>query len=145
MAGKVVTTNNQQGQADNSVSFPIVLIDDDQWLTVCGSLPDLQLAVEPDFLDDIVAGYDALARPLQLFTQEKEGSWGTRDADTMARVSGAPEPQALQRDVRRFFSLWTDEEAPEFGDDLLEYINSVKSRVETVRTRRKARRPEGQI
>ncbi|MFG2472612.1 hypothetical protein ACGFXB_45435 [Streptomyces canus] len=142
MAGKMVTTENDQEQADGTVSFPIVLIDDDHWLTVCGSMPDIQLAVEPDFLDDIVAGYDVLARPLQLFAQEKPGRWGSKDADTMVRVSGAPEPEALQRHVQSFFSIWTDEEAPVFRDDLLQYINSVKSRVETARTRRKARKPK---
>jgi hypothetical protein len=133
-----VTTENEQGKIEKTVPFPIILIDDDQWLAVCQSIPDLQLAVEPDFLDDIVAAYDALARPLQLF------SWGTRDADTMVRVSGAPEPGALQWYVRSFFWLWTDDETPELGDDLPQYINSVKSRMGTVRTRRKAWKSEEQ-
>ena len=112
----------------NTAAFPYILIDDDQWLIVCESAPDLQLAVEPDFLYDIVAGFDACARPLKLHAQ--------RDM-VVAEVVGPPQPGELRSHAESYFALWTHEAAPEFSGEAQTYVSSVAILAKTAKTRRK--------
>lgn len=118
----------EQGQSDTAAVFPFVLVDDDQWLIVCESALDLQLAVEPDFLYDIVAGFDARARPLRLRAQQ----------DTVvAEVVGGPQPGKLRSHTDEYFTVWTREAAPEFQSEAQNYVASVAASVKSAKTRRK--------
>ncbi|MFJ8364285.1 hypothetical protein [Streptomyces sp. NPDC093984] len=74
-------------------TWPVILIDDDQWLTVCESDRDIQLAVEPDFVDNIVVAYDGLARQLELLEVGNQ---------VTLRVSGPPQPEQLHRRVQEY-------------------------------------------
>lgn len=46
--------------------FPCLLVDDDGWVMPCADDDELQGLTEPDFIDDVVAAFDASARPLEL-------------------------------------------------------------------------------
>ncbi|MFI1106047.1 hypothetical protein [Streptomyces melanogenes] len=113
--------------------YPLILLDDDQWLYVCETHRELWLAVEPDFLDDIEAAFDALGRPLEL---------SAPDDEVVVRVSGPPRPDALRQGVEQYFGLWTYSAPPEFHDAVPQYIASVIASVKTAGSRRKKGRPD---
>ncbi|WP_329562317.1 hypothetical protein [Kitasatospora sp. NBC_01266] len=80
--------------------YPILLFDEDQWLIACESVQELQLAVEPDFLDDIATAFDALARPV----------WLTAPGDRIVPELAAPaedarpaRPARLQEETEKYF------------------------------------------
>ena len=111
--------------------FPLVLFDDDQWLIVCYSMDDVYSAVEPDFVDEIVAAFDALAHPVRV--RECQGK-------VTIDVGGPPDPDELQVHVQRFFSLWTFDAPPEFAGDVAQYVTAVTLQSRSARERkRKAR------
>ncbi|MER0445839.1 hypothetical protein ABR738_14930 [Streptomyces sp. Edi4] len=129
-----MVTLEPYGPPDEPV-FPLVLVDDDQWLDICETAQELD--VEPDFLDDIEAAFDALARPLELFARDIRKRWGGQDSETAVRVCGLPLPNELQGRIRDYFALWTYEEAPAFEGVPQEYIAAVKKRLATAQTRKK--------
>ncbi|GHK05874.1 hypothetical protein ACWEWI_37730 [Streptomyces sp. NPDC003753] len=113
-------------------TWPVILIDDDQWLTVCESDRDIQLAVEPDFVDDIVTAYDGLARSLELLDVGNQ---------VTLQVSGPPQPEQLHRQVQEYFDFWTREAAPAFQEDVRQYIASVAALARSAAARSKKGRP----
>ncbi|MFI2207804.1 hypothetical protein ACH47Z_45685 [Streptomyces sp. NPDC020192] len=119
------------GQPTGTV-WPVILIDDDQWLTVCESDRDVQLAVEPDFLDDIVAAFDGPARLLRLLDTQDEVTF---------EVSGPPQPEELRRRVQEYFDCWTREAAPAFQEDTRQYIASVAALARSADAKRKKGKP----
>jgi hypothetical protein len=60
----------EQGETREKVTFPIILIDDDQWMYVYSAPDGLVQDIEPTFLDDITAMFDGLVRPLGIALDE---------------------------------------------------------------------------
>ncbi|MGR6975070.1 hypothetical protein ACU639_36775 [Streptomyces cynarae] len=100
--------------------------------TVCESDRDIQLAVEPDFVDDIVAAYDGLGRQLELLDVGNQ---------VTILVSGPPQPEQLHRRVQEYFDCWTREAAPVFQEDARQYIASVAALARSAAARSKKCKP----
>ncbi|WP_329575977.1 hypothetical protein OG500_02480 [Kitasatospora sp. NBC_01250] len=111
--------------------YPIIVLDDDQWLDSCRSDDELQRLVEPDFLDEDVAGaFDALARPLRLTVH---------DGRIVPQVDGPADPGRLQEETEKFFHRWTYVQAPPRTEDLARYLAEVTVLARTTRSRRRGR------
>ncbi|MFE2219739.1 hypothetical protein ACFW93_48585 [Streptomyces canus] len=113
--------------------YPIIVVDDDQWMYVYSSLDQLVQDMEPTFLDDITATFDGLARCLSIALDET--------ANNVFVELQSPEPQLsrLQVHVDEFFTLWTEDDPVERLTDPREYTKSVSQAYERKRERRKKR------
>ncbi|MFE9438360.1 hypothetical protein ACFYO2_05005 [Streptomyces sp. NPDC006602] len=101
--------------------YPVIVVDDDQWMYVYSSPDQLVQDIEPTFLDDITATFDGLARPLRIALDESgEGVFAElRSSDSvLSRLQDDP---------------------PERLTDPREYTTSVSQAYERKRERRKKR------
>ena len=111
--------------------YPIIVVDDDQWMYVYSSSGQLVREIEPAFLDDITATFDGLARSLGFALDEtSEGVL----AELQSPDSGLTR---LQLHVDEFFTTWTQDEPPERVSDPGEYTTSVSQAYQRKRERRK--------
>jgi hypothetical protein len=123
----------EQGETREKVTFPIILIDDDQWMYVYSAPDGLVQDIEPTFLDDITAMFDGLARPLGIALDEAA-------EDVFAELQGSKSLLSrLQVHVEEFFTLWTGDDPPQRLTDPREYTKSVSLAYERKRERRNKR------
>ncbi|MFI1967527.1 hypothetical protein BLA24_28710 [Streptomyces cinnamoneus] len=114
------------------MSFPCLLVDGDGWVMPCEDDAELQALTEPDFIDDIVAAFDATARPLKLHL--------VGEGHVIAlRPTEEPRPDELAAHVRAYFHHWTDQEAPEAAQPMRLDVRSIADAVHATPTRRRRR------
>ncbi|MFE9370594.1 hypothetical protein ACFYM2_12595 [Streptomyces sp. NPDC006711] len=114
------------------VPFPCLLVDDDGWVMPCLDDDELQGLTEPDFIDDIVAAFDASARPLELHL--------VGDGQVIAlRPTGEPRPDELTKHVRVYFHRWTDQEAPAAAQPALACVTTIAAAIGSTPVRRRRR------
>ncbi|MFJ4671585.1 hypothetical protein [Kitasatospora purpeofusca] len=114
------------------VKFPCLLVDGDGWVMPCADDDELQGLTEPDFIDDIVAAFDASACPLELRLVGDGQIIGLAPA-------GDPQPNKLTAHVRAYFHRWTDREAPVILHPLQAYVTEVAATIHGTPVRRRPR------
>ncbi|MFJ9357877.1 hypothetical protein [Streptomyces mirabilis] len=111
--------------------FPIIVMDDDQWMYVYASLDQLMQDAEPSFLDDVTAAFDGRARALQLSLDE------SGEEIRIEVKSSDPQLERLQSCVEEFFAAWTHGAPPERLNEPRQYTQSVLSTYALRRDRRR--------
>ncbi|MFF2821197.1 hypothetical protein ACFVT9_37445 [Kitasatospora cineracea] len=117
----------------SAVDFPCLLIDDDGWVLPCADDDELQQLTEPDFTDEIVAAFDASARPLAVYLV------GPKRTIALQPV-GEPRPDELTAHVSAYFHHWTDRQAPAVVRPIHAYVAYVAEAVRSTPTRCRRRR-----
>lgn len=114
--------------------FPVMVVDDDQWMYVYTSDELLRADLEPVFLADITGAFDGLGRPLD-FAADPGG------ADAEVRVRGTePALERLQACAAAFFQVWTHDDPPQRSADPQHYVRSLVEAYERKRERRRKHR-----
>ncbi|MFF7456840.1 hypothetical protein [Kitasatospora sp. NPDC008115] len=117
-----------------AVSFPCVLVDDDDWLIPCESPEDVRLASEPEFVSDIRDAFDAGGRPLRLFATGPKGN------EVDFELAGPADPERFRRCVEAYFHHWTDAAPPVFAGDAAGYAAAVVVAARETAVRRRKRK-----
>jgi hypothetical protein len=112
--------------------FPCLLVDDDGWVMPCADDDELQGLTEPDFIDDVVAAFDASARPLELHL--------VGEGQVIAlRRTGDPRPDELTAHIQVYFRRWTDREVPATAQPALTYVAEIAAAIHSTPVRRRRR------
>ncbi|MEU6511963.1 hypothetical protein [Streptomyces sp. NPDC046942] len=94
--------------------YPLIIVDDDQWVYVYSSPEDVARAVEPALLDDTVDAFDGSARPLRI-------TWAEDSAQVVV-ADGSPHLHRLQEHMDSFFHAWTTNSPPPHAATAEEYV-----------------------
>ncbi|MFF0088203.1 hypothetical protein ACFYR1_52825 [Streptomyces canus] len=114
------------------MTFPCLLVDDDGWVMPCEDDGELQGLTEPDFIDDIVAAFDAMACPLELHLVGETQLIALRPTG-----ESRPRPDELAAHVRAYFRRWTDQEAPVAARPMRPDVKSIAAAIQAAPVRRR--------
>jgi hypothetical protein len=116
----------------STLAQPLIVFDDDHWMSLYDSVESLQDHLEFPFVDEVAAALDGNAVPLRIFAVGEEVR--------IEAENTRPELERLQALVDEFFSMWTDEPPPEHRSSASAYVEELASRYRAAKFRRRKRR-----
>lgn len=114
---------------------PLFILDDDDWLDIYDNERKLLDGVEGTYIDEVVAAFDAEARPLKIGVRAD-----TTEVEGVYILSADPDLHTMYSAVESFFLAWTESEPPARTELVNGYIGKLLTEYNMAKVRpRRAR------
>lgn len=123
--------SREEGNVVSDVVYPIVVIDDDNWLDIYSSEQVALDSFEAPFVDEVRVAFDSRGNQVVVSVNKDEVHISATERSDVVAISSA---------VQDFFRVWTTSPPPALTNDSRSYVASVIDAVRCASVRRRRAR-----